>query len=156
MVFDHHEVGLVVLRVHAAARIADDLDLAAQRLHDADRESDLLEGIPLVEVKAAFHRQDGLPAQASAQKSPCVRYHGGAREMRDIVIGNSFVRFDILRQPAQPGAQDNANAQACADQRFRITPVAASICSKSSVTANGRNQESGIRNQGADGFLAAG
>ena len=80
VVLDEHDVALGVLRIHAAAGVADDQHLAAQRLHDAHRQGDLLERIAFVEVEAPLHRHDGLAGQLAADQPAGVR---GDRRVRE-------------------------------------------------------------------------
>ena len=109
MVLDQHQVALGVLRVHPAAGVADDQHVAAQRLHHPDREGDLLERVALVEVEPPLHRRRPvLPAERAADELPLVRRGGRVREVRDRRVGDGDGVRDVLGQPAQAGAEDDA------------------------------------------------
>ena len=91
VVLDDHQVALGELRVHAAAGVADDQALAAQRLHHPHRQRDLLKRIALVKVETAFHRHDGLAGQPAADEA-------GRRGNAPSIPGNAECR----RRPATP------------------------------------------------------
>ena len=81
---------------------------AAQRLHHAHRERDLLERLALVEVEAAFHRHDRFAGELAADQLPLVDRCGAVREVRDLLVGNDRLGRDVLGQPAEAGAEDDA------------------------------------------------
>src|SRR5262249_21177138 len=83
----------------------------AQSLHDAHRQSDLLERIALVEVETALHGHDAFAAQQAADEPAGVRLHRGRRKMRDLAKGNARLGLDLLGEPAPPGPTDDADAR---------------------------------------------
>ena len=108
MVLDHHQVALGELRIHAAAGVADDEDVAAQRLHDAHRQRDLLERIAFVEVKSSFHGDDALAGEPSADEPAGVRRRRRCGKVRNVAIVQRRFGRDLLDQPAQSGAENDA------------------------------------------------
>ena len=86
--------------------------LAAQRLHHAHRERDLLERVALVEVEAALHGHDGLARRACRRRAgrrATGRWSAGSAGCRR--RGWSASACDLLGQPAQAGAEDDADAR---------------------------------------------
>ena len=95
VVLDQHDVALGPLRVHAAAGVADDQDVAAHRLHDADGEGDLLEGVAFVEMEAPFHRHDRLAAERAAHQPARVGFDGRVRGSGEFPGYGIFTAFWI-------------------------------------------------------------
>jgi hypothetical protein len=109
VIFDHHQVALGELRIHAAAGVADDKRVAAQRFHDAHRQRDLLERVAFVKVKTPFHGDDALAGEAAAHQPSGVPRRRRYGEVRDIAVVQRRLRLDLLDQPAQSGAENNAD-----------------------------------------------
>ena len=112
MVFDEHDVPLGPLRIHAAARIADDEHLATERFHDAHGKGNLLEGVAFVKMEPPLHGHDLLAAEGAAHQPARVRRHGRVREMRYVLVGEGHVRLDVFGQCPQPGAKDDRQTRA--------------------------------------------
>src|SRR6267378_2105211 len=109
MILDDHEVALAKLRVHAAASVAGDEDLAAQRFHDAHGKSELLERIAFVGMDAPFHRHDRLAGQLAADKISRMRGDRRAEEMRDVLEGNRRLGRNVLDQAPESGSENDSD-----------------------------------------------
>ena len=109
MVLDDHEVTLAKLRVHAAAGIAGDENLAAQCFHDAHGKCELLERIAFVGMDASFHGHDSLAGQLAADKVSRVRGDCRTEEMGDILERNRRLGRDVLGQAAESSSENDSD-----------------------------------------------
>jgi hypothetical protein len=50
----------------------------------------------------------GFPAEPAEEKTPVMSLHGADREVRDLVVGDGMLHGDLLAQPAEAGAEDDA------------------------------------------------
>ena len=98
VVVDQHDVAALVVRVHAAAGVADDEQLRAQGLHHAHGQRDLLERIALVHVEAAFHRHDGQAGELAADQPAAMAGGRAAREVRNRLVLERGLFLDVLRR----------------------------------------------------------
>ena len=86
--------------------------LAAQRLHHADRERDLLERVAFVEVEPPFHGHDGLAGKLAADQPARVRRGRSiAGKCGMSRVGKRRLGGDLLGQAAQAGAEDDADGR---------------------------------------------
>src|SRR5262249_9642792 len=131
VVLDDHDVALGPLRIHAAAGVADNENLAAQRLHHTDGEGDLLEGVAFVSVKAAFHRDDRLSGQFPADEAAGVGNHGRLREMWYFLVAKDRLAADLLGESPEAGAENDADTRlalpAALDGLFRFLDLVVEV-----------------------------
>ena len=86
VVGDDHQVADLELGVHATSGIGYEEGLDAQLVHDAYREGDLLHGVALVKVEAAFHGHDIDASQLAEDE-----FAGVALDSRDGEVGYLLV-----------------------------------------------------------------
>ena len=99
---------------------------APERVHHADREGDLLEVVALVAVEPPLHRHDRPAAQPAEQQPAGVGLDGGQRKARDVAVRDLGLHRDLLGEPAEPGAEDDADLRherACARAPRRPRPA---------------------------------
>src|SRR5262249_23532053 len=71
----------------------------------------LLQRVAFVVVDPAFHRHDSLTGEPAADEPAGVRHDRRVREVRDVLVAQRCLDRDLLDQPAQAGAEDNADAR---------------------------------------------
>ncbi len=111
MVGDEHELAGRVRRVDRACGVREDERADAETAEDADAEDDALGADPLVQVRSAAHKRDRCLAQRPEHEHPCVAERGRDRPAGDLRVGDLDRIDDLVREPAQPAAEHDADAR---------------------------------------------
>ena len=108
VVGDADEAALRVGLVDAAGGVGDDERLAAEQAEHAHGEGDLGHCVAFVGVHAALHDGDGDAADGADDELALVAFDGGAREVRDLGVGDDDGVLDLRGEAAEAGAEDDA------------------------------------------------
>ena len=107
VVGDEHQVARVPQRVHAAAGVRDDEDARAESPQHAHGERDLLEGVALVAVEPALHRDHAPAGEGPEQELAGVTLDGREGKPRDLLVGDARRDRELAGEAAQAGAEDD-------------------------------------------------
>ena len=114
MVFNNHQGSWLIGPVYAPGSIGEKNLFNAQTLHDTDRKGDQPLAVALIIMNPALHGNDFLPHTGSQYKLARVACHCGYRKIRDIMVGNLYRIFNLIRIITQSASQDHT------DLRFKI------------------------------------
>lgn len=109
MVRDDHDVSHLEFLVHTSGGIADEEYFHTEFAHDAYRECHLLHVITLVVVEAALHSHDVLASEVSEYQFAGMAFNGRNREVRNIVIVQFVLYFNMVHEVAKTCAENNCN-----------------------------------------------
>src|ERR1017187_1918611 len=104
VIFDHHKIARLVLRIDATRGIRDDEHFYAERIDHMDRVGDFSGTASFVAVKASAQHQQLFPRQFPENHLAGMSRDGGLREVGNIVIRDYDWLRDTLRDPSQPRA----------------------------------------------------
>ena len=108
---DSNEAALLVAGVDASGGVGDDEGFRAEQTEDAGGEGDFGERVAFVGVDAALHDGDGNSGDGAENELAGVAFDGGLREVWDVGVGNGGGIFDLRREVAEAGAEDDAEAR---------------------------------------------
>ncbi len=109
LVFDDHQIAHAVAEVKAAGRIRDEQILNTEKLQHPDGEGDLLHRIAFVEVEAALHGYDLLPAEIAYHEAGFVSDGSADGETWDFVVGDYRGILDLISERTESAAEDHSD-----------------------------------------------
>ena len=107
MVGDDHQIADAERSIDTAGSVGDEQHADTQLLHDAHGKSDLLHGIPLVEMEPALHGDDAPPLEQAENHPPLVPLDRGDGETGNLLVIERKPSVDLLGEIPESGTQNN-------------------------------------------------
>ena len=109
MVFDNHQCSRLIGPVYASGCIGKKNLFNAQTLHNPNWKSDQSLTVSLIIMNSALHGNDSLSHARSQHELSCMACHCGYRKIRDIMVGNLYRIFNLIRIIPQSASQNHAD-----------------------------------------------
>ena len=118
MVFNNHQCSWLIGAIYAPGSIGKKNLFNAQTLHNTDWKGDQSLTVSLIIVDSSLHGDHLFPHTGSQYKLARMARHSGYRKIRNIMIGNLYRVFDLIRIISQTASQNHT------DLRLKICPFA--------------------------------
>ncbi len=118
MVGDEEKIPRVQILADAADGIGQKQARAAESRGQAHGGRDFEGAVPFVEMMSPLEKEDPPSAETAGDQPPGVTVHRGRRQTGDLGVGESGTAFDLVGEPAEPGAEDDGQVEGLCSAPF--------------------------------------